>query len=169
MGDMTLGHNSYGSFTRRGMHNTIKIGNYCSIAEGCIADSGFNHNTSFITTYPLNLKLPQCSALTGHPVCKGDIIVGNDVWIGEHTLVMSGVSIGDGAVIGARSIVTKDVAPYSIVAGAPATLKRMRFTSLQIAALLRMKWWNWPDDKVIANAHLLMSNNIDLFITTHEV
>jgi acetyltransferase-like isoleucine patch superfamily enzyme len=168
MGELLMGKGSYGQIARRGDHNTITIGNYCSIAGGCVFDSGFGHNTRFVTTYPLNHLMRNCGHLTGHPVWKGDIVVGNDVWIGEDCIIMSGVTIGDGAVIGARSIVTKDVPPYAVAVGSPARISRKRFTDEQVNRLLKIKWWNWSEQKIIDNAHLLMNTNIDLFISTHS-
>lgn len=168
MGDLKIGQGTYESITRRGTLNSITIGNYSSIAYGCICDGGFGYNTRFITTYPLNEKLKNCAHLAGHPVCRGDIHIGSDVWIGEGCLIMSGVTIGDGAVVGARSIVTKDILPYSIVVGSPARITRKRFTDEQINRLLDIKWWNWNEQKIIDNAHLLMSEDINSFITAHS-
>ncbi len=168
MGDLKIGQGSYESITRRGTLNSITIGNYSSIADGCICDGGFGHNTKFVATYPFNQKLNNCAHLVGHPVCRGDIRIGSDVWIGEGCLIMSGVTIGDGAVIGARSIVTKDIPPYTIVVGSPAKMTRKRFTDEQINRLIDIKWWNWNEQKIIDNAHLLMSEDIDSFITAHS-
>jgi acetyltransferase-like isoleucine patch superfamily enzyme len=165
MGQVTMGAHSYGSPIRRGDMNEVIIGKYCSIAHGVIFDSGFNHNMTYVSTYPFNSNWAKCGALTGHPLCKGDIIVGNDVWIGEDAMIMSGITIGDGAVIGARAIVTKDVAPYSMVAGMPAEFKKFRFSEEQIKVLLNIQWWYWSDEKVLEASHLIMSPNIDEFIS----
>jgi len=169
MGELKIGHGSYDSVTRRGDHNSVTIGKYCSLAAGIIIDGGFNHNTKFISTYPFSVKYSECSHLTGHPVWKGDVVIGNDVWIGEDCLIMSGVTIGDGAIIGARSIVTKNIEPYSINVGSPARLVKYRFNDSQISDLLKIKWWDWEETKIIENAHLLMSENIDPFIEKHKI
>lgn len=169
MGEIKIGKYSYGSPIRRGSMNDIAIGKYCSIAEGVIFDSGFNHNMNFVSTFPFNSKIDGCEGLKGHPLCKGDIVIGNDVWIGEGAIIMSGVTVGDGAVIGARAIVTKDVEPYSMVAGMPAKIKKYRFNSDQIEALLKIKWWDWEDQKVIENAHLLQSDDINTFLLKHII
>lgn len=168
MGEIKIGDHSYDAPIRRGSMNNIIIGKYCSIAEGVIFDSGFNHNMDFVSTFPFNEKLKECKHLTGHPLCKGDIVIGNDVWIGEDAMIMSGVTVGDGAVIAARAIVTKDVEPYAMVAGMPAKFKKFRFRKDQIASLLKIKWWSWPDEKVKENAHLLMNKDIDKFISSHN-
>jgi virginiamycin A acetyltransferase len=94
-------------------------------------------------------------------VCKGDIVIGNDVWICENVLIMSGVTIGDGAVIGANSIVTHDVEPYMIVVGCPAYPIKYRFADSTIHKLLKLKWWDLPDEEVKTIAPLLMSANIE--------
>lgn len=167
MGDLKMGSGTYGTIIRRGTHNHIRIGNYCSIAEGCVFDGGFGHNPRFVSTYPFNEKLAGCENLDGHPVCKGDIYIGNDVWVGEGCMIMSGVTIGDGAIIGARSIVTKNIEPYAVAVGSPAKIVRKRFTDTQIDYLLKIQWWSWTEDKIIKNAHLLMSENIDDFINKH--
>ncbi len=169
MGELTMGAHSYGSPIRRGTMNEVKIGKYCSIAEGVIFDGGFSHNTRFISAYPFNHNWPACASLTGHPVCKGDIIVGNDVWIAEGAIIMSGVKIGDGAIVAARAFVTKDVNPYSIVGGTPAKLIRYKYDYETRRRMGIIKWWDWPEEKVIQNAKLLMSENIHEFIEKHYV
>ncbi len=95
---------------------------------------------------------------------KGDTTVGNDVWIGHKATIMAGVTIGDGAIIAAHSLVTKEVAPYSIVGGNPAREIRKRFTEDQIKKLLEIQWWNWNIEKITNNVHNLTSNNFD-FLT----
>lgn len=167
MGEIKIGKWSYDAPIRRGSMNNIIIGRYCSIAEGVIFDSGFNHNMDFVSTFPFN-KIPGCEHLTGHPLCKGDIIIGNDVWIGEDAMIMSGITIGDGAVIAARAIVTKDVEPYSMVAGMPAKFKKHRFKKEQIESLLKIKWWDWEDEEIVKAASLIMNKNIEEFINYAE-
>jgi acetyltransferase-like isoleucine patch superfamily enzyme len=100
----------------------------------------------------------------GHPSCKGDIIIENDVWIGSTATIMSAVKISNGAVVGAGSVVTKDVPPYAIVAGNPAKVVKYRFTEEQIEKLLSIAWWDWEEQKIRDNAMIMWSNNIDDFI-----
>ena len=82
---------------------------------------------------------------------KGDIVIGNDVWIGYNAIILSGVKIGDGAIVATGAVVTKDVKPYEIVGGIPAKVIRKRFSDEVIIKLQKMKWWNWPVDKIKRN------------------
>jgi acetyltransferase-like isoleucine patch superfamily enzyme len=106
--------------------------------------------------------------LDGHPTTRGDIIVGNDVWIGSDAVILSGVTIGDGAVIGADAVVSTDVPPYGIAVGNPATTIRKRFTDDQIAALLRIKWWDWTDAQITERVGDLCNPDIDAFIKKYD-
>ena len=92
---------------------------------------------------------------------KGDIIVGNDVWIGYEAVIMAGVTIGDGAIVGTRAVVTKNVPPYTIVGGVPAKAIRKRFSEDTIAALLAMEWWNWPEEKIKQHITDIQSGQIE--------
>jgi virginiamycin A acetyltransferase len=100
----------------------------------------------------------------GHPSCKGDIIIENDVWIGANSTIMSGIKIGNGAIVAAGSTVTKDVPPYAIVAGNPAKVVKYRFTEEQIEKLLSISWWDWDEQKIRDNAMDMWSDDIDGFI-----
>ena len=99
---------------------------------------------------------------------KGDIIIGNDVWIGYRAAIMPGVTIGDGAIIGACSVVTRDVPPYSIVGGNPARIIRKRFDEQTIAQLQQLAWWDWPVDKISRYCALLTGNVADFLIAVQR-
>ena len=99
---------------------------------------------------------------------KGNVSIGHDVWIGTEALILSGVSIGHGAVIAARSVVTKDVPPYAIVAGVPARVIRSRFDPATVASLLRIAWWDWPREKIETALPLLMSDRLDAFLAQYD-
>jgi serine acetyltransferase len=103
----------------------------------------------------------------GHPSCKGDIIVENDVWIGAKATIMSGVKIGNGSIVGSGSVVTKDVPPYAIVVGNPAIVVKYRFTEEQIQKLLDISWWSWDEEKIRDNAMNMWSSDIESFIEKH--
>ena len=142
-------------------HEThLTIGSFCSIAEDVVIALGGEHRSEWKTTYPFSSfpdKWPSAKKVLGHPKSKGHIVIGNDVWIGYGALILSGVTIGDGAVIGAASIVTKDVEPYAIVAGNPARLIRYRFDKQTIHKLQIEKWWEWTDGEIGAQIQALMA------------
>ena len=92
---------------------------------------------------------------------KGDIVIGNDVWIGYDAVIMAGVTIGDGAIIGTRAVVTKDVEPYSIVGGVPAKEIRKRFAPDVIKKLTELQWWNWAQDKIQKSLNAIQSGDVE--------
>ena len=141
-------------------NSKIVIGKYCSIADGVIFILGGEHRTEWKSTYPFysfskNWELPELNSIT--PATKGDINIENDVWIGYGAIILSGVRIGDGAVIGAGSVVTKDVAAYSVTAGNPAKHIRWRFSESTIKSLLEEQWWNWPRSEIVKNVKTLVT------------
>lgn len=144
----------------------LNIGNYTSIAEGCVIALG-NHRIDFVSTYPfatLGKFWPSAPAGFRDHGSKGDVNIGSDVWIGSRVFISSGVTIGDGAVIGAQAVVTKDVPPYGIVTGNPAKLIRYRFDKQIIERLLRVKWWDWPEEKVDRFIPQILSSDIEAFL-----
>ncbi|CQR44685.1 MAG: CatB-related O-acetyltransferase [Thiomonas arsenitoxydans] len=125
----------------------LKIGAFCSLASKVTIFLGGNHRTDWITTYPFGHIFQDelgCRNILGHPSTKGDVIIGNDVWIGSGATIMSGLNIGDGAVLSANACVVKDVPPYHIVGGNPAKSVKQRFDDEIIELLLRLKWWDLP-------------------------
>lgn len=161
-----IGEGSYGypeiAFYESGAK--LRIGKYCGIAPRVTILLGGEHHHDWVSSYPFSLLNDAARDLPGYPFTKGDVVVGNDVWIGYDALILSGVTIGDGAVIGARSLVTRDVAPYSIVGGMPAQLLRYRFASEQITSLQEIAWWNWPKKEIEKAWHLIQSPHIASFI-----
>lgn len=147
----------------------LEIGKFCSIANGVIIFLGGNHRTDWISTYPFNSfprEFPEAVGIKGHPSSKGSVIIGNDVWIGTNVMILSGVTISDGAVIAAGAVITKNIGPYEIWAGNPAKCIRKRFSDEEIAGLLKIKWWDWPIEKVRNHTDLLCNNNIDYLISS---
>ena len=143
----------------------VKIGKFCSIADGVTIFIGANHRVDWFTTYPFGHihenEFSKVKKDQGHPSTKGDVIIGNDVWIATKAVIMSGVKIGDGAVVGAYSIVTKDVPPYTIVAGNPAKQIRKRFDDMVINKLLELKWWDKTESEINEISDILCSNDLD--------
>jgi acetyltransferase-like isoleucine patch superfamily enzyme len=141
----------------------LHIGKYCSIASGVKIFLGGNHRIDWLTTYPFNIisdDFPNAKDIVGHPSSKGDVTIGNDVWIGSGAVIMSGVTIGDGVVIGAYAVVSKDIAPYSIVVGNPMKVVKTRFNDEVINKLLNLKWWDWDTHKINQNVKVLCSNDL---------
>lgn len=129
------------------------IGKFCSIACGTkFLFNCANHTLKSLSTYTFPLFYEEWelekSNITTAWNNKGDIVIGNDVWIGYETVIMAGVHIGDGAIIAARAVVTKDVPPYTIVGGTPAKEIRKRFDTEVIQQLLKLKWWDWSTNKI---------------------
>lgn len=150
---------------------TLHVGKFCSIADNVKIFLGGNHNINWITTYPfghINKKTFNSFNGDGHLTTKGDVIIGNDVWIGNNTTIMSGIKIGDGAIIAVNSHVVKDVKPYELVGGNPAKHIKYRFTKEQIDQLLKIKWWDLPEEQINKFVPLLCSENIDNFIQTYN-
>lgn len=140
------------------------IGNYCSIGSGAVFMMAGNqgHHAHWISTFPFFYQNNEhFSKAKDAFKCAGDTVIGHDVWIGSEAMIMSGITVGDGAIIASRAVVTKNVAPYSIVAANPAKHIRFRFTESEIAQLLDMKWWHWPEEQVKNALHLLCSSDIN--------
>jgi acetyltransferase-like isoleucine patch superfamily enzyme len=143
---------------------SLSIGRFCSIATGAKILLGGNHRVDWPTTYPFPKFFLQYANIAEISLSKGNVSIGNDVWIGMDAMVLSGVTIGDGAVIAARAVCTKDVPPYAIVAGNPGRIVRYRFEDDIIAALLRIRWWDWPIQDLQNAIPLLMQTDIGKFI-----
>ena len=146
--DVVMGRYSY-----MGKNNSVantRIGSFCSIASYC-AIGGGAHPMDAVSTSPvffegrnvLGTHFGSLRKENGRPV-----VIGNDVWIGEGVFIGDGITVGDGAVIGAHSVVTRDVPAYAVAAGAPARVLRYRFSEEEIRALLELKWWDWPEEKL---------------------
>ncbi|WP_420873785.1 CatB-related O-acetyltransferase [Nocardia huaxiensis] len=138
------------------------IGKYCAIATGTrFIMAGANHATQGVSTFPFTIfggtwAEETMDIITSIP-SKGDTVVGNDVWFGYNTLIMPGVTIGDGAIIATGAVVTADVPPYTIVGGNPAQVVKQRYSDADVARLLRAAWWNWPVELVTEHVRAIMA------------
>lgn len=147
-------------------HDRLQIGKFCSIACGAkFIFNSANHTLLSLSTYPFplffeewNLDKKNVTKAWDH---KGDIVIGNDVWIGYEAVILAGVTIGDGAIIGTRAVVTKDVPPYTIVGGIPAKPIRKRFSDETILSLLEIQWWNWSKERIAKNIVAIQNGNIE--------
>lgn len=161
-----IGRHTYGVLARSVFmareDDRLTVGSFCSIADGVRFIFG-NHPVDLVTTFPLRTILRDEWGNNVDAVSQGPITVGNDVWIASDAVVLSGVNIGDGAVVGAGSVVTRDVEPYSLAVGAPARHVRYRFSAEQIAGLREIRWWDWPDEIILANMEVFYGD-VDTFI-----
>lgn len=143
----------------------LKIGKFCSIACGAkFLFTSANHTLRSLSTYPFPIFFEEWE-LDAKNICeawdnKGDIVIGNDVWIGFEAVILSGVTIGDGAIIGTRAVVTKDVPPYTIVGGIPAKPIRKRFDDETISQLEALNWWDWDEETIRNNISAIQSGDI---------
>lgn len=147
----------------------LVVGKFCSIACGAkFLFNSANHSLTSLATYTFPLFFEEWG-LEKQRVRdawdnKGDIVIGNDVWIGYEAIILSGVTVGDGAIIGSRAVVTKDVPPYTIVGGVPAKPIRKRFDENTIAALLQVRWWDWPERRIQENIQNIQAGCIEKFM-----
>ena len=142
------------------------IGKFCSIACGAkFLFNSANHKMASLSTYTFPLFFEEWGLKKENVAQawdqKGDIMIGNDVWIGYEAVILSGVTIGDGAVIGCRAVVTKDVPPYTIVGGVPAKPIRKRFDEETIKELQKIKWWDWPEEKITEKIQAIQAGDLE--------
>jgi acetyltransferase-like isoleucine patch superfamily enzyme len=167
-GRVSIGRHTYGAPLVRwwGEPANLSIGKYCSIADDVEIFLGGNHRIDWVSTYPFPAfgAWPEAKHVGGHPATRGDVAIGNDVWLGSGCVILSGVSIGHGAVVGCRAVVARDVPPYAIVAGNPATVTRMRFDPDTVDRLLASAWWDWEPARIRERLPLILSADIDAFL-----
>ena len=141
------------------------IGKFCQIASGVeFIMNGANHYMEGFSTYPFNIMghgLEKFTPKNEKLPLKGDTIIGNDVWIGQNVTFLPGVHVGDGAIIGANSVVAKDIPAYHIAVGNPCKVVKARFNHNIIECLENLAWWNWDDEKIFSNIDLILSGNIE--------
>lgn len=147
-------------------HDRLVIGKFCSIACGArFLFNSANHALDSLSTYPFPLFFEEWGLKKENVAAawdnKGDIIIGSDVWIGYEAVVMAGVTIGDGAIIAARAVVTKDVPPYTIVGGVPAKPIRRRFPEETTERLLALRWWDWPRERIARNIDAIRAGEVE--------
>jgi acetyltransferase-like isoleucine patch superfamily enzyme len=152
---ITIGRHTYGVhpetvFGYDGKDTSLTVGSFCSIAKEVLFLVRAEHPTHTASTFPIRNLGAGMEELKS----RGPIVIGHDVWIGRRAMIMSGVAIGNGAVIGAGAVVTRDVAPYSIVGGVPAKHIRFRLEQPLIDALQRIRWWEWSDDDIRSRVDL---------------
>ncbi|MEO0768931.1 MAG: Vat family streptogramin A O-acetyltransferase [Cyanobacteria bacterium J06649_4] len=143
----------------------LVIGKFCAIARGVkFIMNGANHALGGFSTYPFYIfgnGWEKVTPQSGELPYKGDTVIGNDVWIGYESVIMPGVSVGDGAIIAAKSVVVSDVAAYTVVGGNPAKKIRQRFEDEAVAALLEIAWWNWEAEKITRHVEKIVAADIE--------
>ena len=146
-----------------GEGDRLRIGAFCSIGTGAVFVMGGNqgHRMDWVSTFPFHWdEDPVLGHAPNGYAPAGDTVIGDDVWIGAEAMILPGVAVGSGAVVGARALVARDVAPYAVVAGNPAREIRKRFGEAEIAMLLEMRWWDWPIEEIRAALDLLCSGDV---------
>ncbi|MBS1154240.1 MAG: Acetyltransferase (isoleucine patch superfamily)-like protein [Proteobacteria bacterium] len=143
---------------------TLKIGSYCSIATDVQIFLGGHHHSDWISTYPFPAMVEEARNISGYGFSRGDVIVGSDVWLCSNTIILSGVTIGHGAIVAAGAVVSKNVEPYSVVAGNPARHVKWRFDEEIRNALLDVEWWNWSEQEIRNISPMLCGSNICEFL-----
>ncbi|SMF43425.1 transferase hexapeptide (six repeat-containing protein) [Azospirillum oryzae] len=143
----------------------IEIGKFCSIADGVRIYFGGMHAMDGVSTYPAEMLAEWMPELAGpnSTSSKGPVVIGNDVWIGEGASILSGVTVGDGAIIGARAVVSRNVPPYGVAVGNPARVVRKRVPDADADFLLSIRWWSWPNDKIRRFARLIFGGDVEAF------
>lgn len=164
IGNIEIGEYTYGQMDIICFNKTdsVKIGKFCSIASGVKIFGGGEHKKELISTFPLKYFF-QNYDIDPNVCSKGPAVIGNDVWIGTNSIVLSGVNISDGSIIGAGSVVSRNIPPYAIAAGNPIQIIGFRFSKEIIDKIILISWWNWPIDKIKNNINLFYEN-IDVFI-----
>lgn len=161
-----IGVGTYGipEVTEFGDDTILKIGAYTSIARGVKILLGGGHRTDWVSTFPFPLMIEEAKDIPGCSPTKGNVVIGSDCWICAEAMILSGVTIGHGAVVAAGAVVTRDVEPYAIVGGNPCRFIRWRFEEPVRQALLEAAWWEWPMEEVKAVSPLLCNDNIEAFL-----
>lgn len=139
------------------------IGKFVAIAQGAqFIMNGANHPMAGFSTFPFEMFGAGAAGSTATGLrLRGDTVIGNDVWIGREAVIMPGIRVGDGAIVGTRAVVSRDVPAYAVVAGNPARIVRRRFDEATVAALLDIRWWDWPAETIAANVAVIQGADLD--------
>jgi len=162
----TVGVGTYGipEVIEFGDDTILRVGSYTSIAAGVRILLGGEHRTDWLTTYPFPAMMSGLEDIKDYAPSKGDVVIGSDCWICADAMILSGVTIGHGSIVAAGAIVTRDVAPFSVVGGNPCKFIRWRFEEDVRDLLLQAAWWDWPMEEVKSVARMLSSSDMDAFL-----
>lgn len=153
--------------TAPGDGSRVTVGRYCSLNDHAYVFLGGNHHGEHVSTFHFH-RFMDIDGDREQPVSNGPVVIGNDVWVAWEAVILSGVTIGDGAIVAARAVVTRDVEAYEVVGGVPARHVGWRFDEETRAALLRIRWWDWPTEKVAAHVGELQSPDVAGFMARHD-
>lgn len=171
-GLLVVGRHTYGTpnvHSYQGSERKVTVGAFCSISPGVTIITGGVHPANWVSLYPFRINWKMEGALAdGMPASRGDVKIGCDVWLGTEAMILSGVTIGHGSIVAARSVVTRDVPPYAIVAGCPAKIIRYRFPPDIVDRLLRIAWWDWDDARIREAVPLLSSGDAEQFVKQYS-
>ncbi|MCS3470665.1 acetyltransferase-like isoleucine patch superfamily enzyme [Pseudomonas sp. JUb42] len=167
----TVGVGTYGipEVFEFGDDTVLRIGSYTSIAAGVRILLGGEHRTDWLTTYPFPAMMKGLEDIKDYAPSKGDVVIGSDCWICAGAMILSGVTIGHGSIVAAGAVVTRDVAPFSVVGGNPCKFIRFRFDEHIRQQLLDAAWWDWPMDEVKSIARTLSSNDLPALLEYIQV
>jgi chloramphenicol O-acetyltransferase type B len=143
----------------------LRIGSYCSIASGVQIFLGNHHRMDWVSSYPFPAFFEEARNIPDFETSRGNVTIGSDVWLCENCVILSGITIGHGAVVGTGSVVTRDVEPYAVVAGNPARTIRYRFDTMTRQSLVDTAWWNWPESEIRSIVRLLCSDQVDQLLS----
>jgi acetyltransferase-like isoleucine patch superfamily enzyme len=162
----TVGVGTYGipEVIEFGDDTVLRVGSYTSIAGGVRILLGGEHRTDWISTYPFPAMMSGIEDIKDYAPSKGDVVIGSDCWICADAMILSGVTIGHGAIVAAGALVTRNVAPFSVVGGNPCKFIRWRFEEDVRELLLQAAWWDWPMDEVKSVARMLSSSDMEAFL-----
>lgn len=165
--DYEVGTGTYGipEVFEFGDKTILRIGSYTSIAGGVRILLGGEHRTDWLTTYPFPAMMSGLEDIKDYAPSKGDVVIGSDCWICADAMILSGVTIGHGAIVAAGAVVTRDVAPFAVVGGNPGKFIRWRFDEEVRQRLLDAAWWDWPMEEVKSVARMLSGSDMAAFLT----
>lgn len=147
-----------------GDETILRVGSYTSIAAGVRILLGGEHRTDWLTTYPFPAMMAGLEDIKDYAPSKGDVVIGSDCWICADAMILSGVTIGHGAIVAAGAVVTRDVAPFAVVGGNPGKFIRWRFDEELRQRLLVAAWWDWPMEEVKSVARMLSGSDMNAFL-----
>jgi chloramphenicol O-acetyltransferase type B len=166
----SIGEYSYGGLRVMGWDDKtqLRIGKFCSFAYDVQVLLGGEHRLDWVTTFPFTALWPEVKHIEGHPKSRGDVVIGNDVWVGAGAMLLSGTNLGDGCVVASRAVVNGTFAPYSIIIGNPARRVSSRFGPSLVERLQALTWWDWPRERLLKALPFMLQSDVETFVSAAE-